>query len=35
MTGTLLDELERQDLELGVVATSGAAGSGSALLLQR
>lgn len=35
MTGTLLDELERQGLRRGVVAASGAAGSGSALLLQR
>jgi len=35
MAGTLLDELERRDLQTGVVAASGAAGSGSALLLQR
>lgn len=35
MAGTLLDELERRDLGIGVVAASGAAGSGSALLLQR
>jgi acetyl-CoA C-acetyltransferase len=35
MAGTLLDELERRGEELGVVAASGAAGSGSALLLQR
>ncbi len=35
MTGTLLDEMERQDLESGVVAASGAAGSGSALLIER
>ncbi len=35
MTGTLLDELERSDLSVGVVAASGAAGSGSALLLTR
>jgi len=35
MAGTLLDEMERRDLHTGVVAASGAAGSGSALLLQR
>jgi acetyl-CoA C-acetyltransferase len=35
MAGTLLDELERCALDSGVVAASGAAGSGSALLLQR
>ena len=35
MTGTLLDEMNRRDLELGLVAASGAAGSGSALILQR
>jgi acetyl-CoA C-acetyltransferase len=35
MAGTLLDELERRNLSNGVVAASGAAGSGSALLLQR
>lgn len=35
MTGTLIDELGRCDLGLGVVAASGAAGSGSALLLER
>jgi acetyl-CoA C-acetyltransferase len=35
MAGTLLDELERRGGELGVVAASGAAGSGTALLLQR
>jgi acetyl-CoA C-acetyltransferase len=35
MAGTLLDELERRELDTGVVAASGAAGSGSALLLQR
>lgn len=35
MAGTLLDELERRALDSGVVAASGAAGSGSALLLQR
>ncbi len=35
MLGCLLDEMERQDLQLGVVAASGAAGSGSALLIER
>lgn len=35
MAGVLLDELERRDKSLGVVAASGAAGAGSALLLQR
>lgn len=35
MTGTLLDELDRRDLKSGVVAASGAAGSGSALLIER
>jgi acetyl-CoA C-acetyltransferase len=35
MAGTLLDEMERQDLKTGVVAASGAGGSGSALLLER
>ena len=35
MTGTLIDELHRQQLTKGVVAASGAAGSGSALLLER
>ena len=35
MTGTLLDELERRNLKCGVVAASGAAGSGSALLIER
>lgn len=35
MAGTLIDELRRRDLNRGVVAASGAAGSGSALLLQR
>jgi acetyl-CoA C-acetyltransferase len=35
MTGTLIDELHRQQLNKGVVAASGAAGSGSALLLER
>ena len=35
MTGTLIDELHRQKLSNGIVSTSGAAGSGSALLLER
>ncbi len=35
MTGTLIDELHRQRLNTGIVAASGAAGSGSALLLER
>ncbi len=35
MTGMLLDELERRDQTLGIVAASGAAGSGSALLIER
>ena len=35
MTGTLIDELHRQQLAHGIVAASGAAGSGSALLLER
>ncbi len=34
MAGTLLDELERRGLRTGVVAASGAGGSGSALLLE-
>ncbi len=35
MTGVLLDELERRGQQLGVVAASGAAGAGSALLIER
>ncbi|MDA7855877.1 acetyl-CoA C-acyltransferase, partial [Pseudomonadales bacterium] len=35
MTGTLLDELERRQLKTGIVATSGAAGAGTALLIER
>lgn len=35
MTGVLLDELERRGQRLGVVAASGAAGAGSALLIER
>ena len=34
MTGTLLDELQRRGLKRGIVAASGAAGAGSALLLE-
>jgi acetyl-CoA C-acetyltransferase len=35
MAGTLLDELERRGLQTGIVAASGAGGSGSALQLER
>lgn len=35
MLGTLLDELERRDLERGIVSAAGAAGTGSALLIER
>lgn len=35
MAGTLLDELDRRALDTGIVAASGAAGSGCALLLER
>ena len=35
MMGTLLDELELRDQRLGVVATSGAAGLGTAVLIER
>jgi len=35
MAGMLLDELERRDAALGLVAASGAAGSGVALLFER
>ena len=35
MMSTLIDELERQDLRTGVVATSGAAGAGTAMLIER
>ena len=35
MTGTLIDELHRQQRSSGIVAASGATGSGSALLLER
>ena len=35
MMSTLIDELERQDLSTGIVATSGAAGAGTAILVER
>jgi acetyl-CoA C-acetyltransferase len=35
MTGVLLDELERRNQRRGIVAASGAAGAGSALLIER
>ncbi len=35
MMSTLIDELERQDLSTGIVATSGAAGAGTAILIER
>ena len=35
MMSTLIDELERRDLNLGIVATSGAAGAGTAILIER
>jgi acetyl-CoA C-acetyltransferase len=35
MMSTLVDELERQDLSIGIVATSGAAGAGTAILIER
>ena len=35
MMGTLIDELTRQQLNRGIVAASGAAGSGSAILIER
>ncbi len=34
MAGTLIDELERRGKRLGIVAASGAAGAGSALLIE-
>jgi len=34
MVGTLLDELERRELKRGIVAPSGAAATGTALLLE-
>jgi acetyl-CoA C-acetyltransferase len=35
MLGTLLDEMERRDLQRGIVAASGAAGSGVAMMIER
>ncbi|MGB5323801.1 MAG: acetyl-CoA C-acyltransferase [Pseudomonadales bacterium] len=35
IVSTLLDELERRNLRTGVAATSGAAGAGTAMLIQR
>jgi len=35
MLGTLLDEMERRDLHRGVVAASGAAGAGVAMMIER
>lgn len=35
MLGTLLDEMERRDLHTGIVAASGAAGAGVAMLIER
>jgi acetyl-CoA C-acetyltransferase len=35
LTATLLDEMERRDVALGVVAISGAAGLGAAVVLER
>ena len=35
MLGTLLDELERRNLKTGIVAMSGAAGTGTAMLIER
>ena len=35
MLSSLLDEMERRDLTLGVVSTSGAAGAGTAVLIER
>lgn len=35
MMGTLIDELHRRDAQRGIVATSGAAGSGTAILIER
>ncbi len=35
MLGTLLDELERRDLNRGIVAASGAAGAGVAMMIER
>ncbi|MEQ8514826.1 MAG: acetyl-CoA C-acyltransferase [Chromatocurvus sp.] len=35
MAGMLMDELERRDLSCGIVAAAGAAGTGSALFIER
>ena len=35
MLGTLLDDLERRELTRGIVAVSGAAGAGTAMLIER
>lgn len=35
LLGTLVDELERRDLTLGLIAISGAAGAGGALIVER
>jgi len=35
MLGTLLDEMERRDLHRGIVAASGAAGAGVAMMVER
>lgn len=35
MLGTLLDEMERRDLHRGIVAASGAAGAGVAMMIER
>ena len=35
LVGTVLDELERRDLSVGMVAISGAAGIGTATIIER
>lgn len=35
LAGTLLDEMERQGIQRGIAASSGAAGAGSAILIER
>jgi acetyl-CoA C-acetyltransferase len=35
MLGTLLDEMERRNLHRGIVAASGAAGAGVAMMVER
>ena len=35
LVGTVLDELERRDLSTGLVALSGAAGIGAAMIIER